>query len=399
METIKTVFVLLELAILIYLGISSVYFLVFAIASHFYKEKNVVNSISKYRVLLLIPSYKEDSVIVETAKSALEHCSIKSDIDVMVIADSLKPSTIEKLRFIGTNVLPVSFEKSTKAKSLNCALDIASDKYDYALVLDADNIMAPGFVDKMIERLEQGFKIVQGHRTAKNSNTDFALLDGLSEEVNNAIFRRGHRTLGFSAALIGSGFACDFQIFSTLMKKLEAVGGFDKELELLLLKGKIKIGYAHDAILFDEKVQLPSAFVNQRRRWLSAQMVYLKANVINGYKNLFLHGNLDYFDKVVQFMLPPRVISLGLTIVFAALNLIAFVIYPLSIFGYGFGLWSAVFAVSALSVGLSIPFDKFNSSMVKSIIALPLGFALTVKALLKTKGANTNFIHTAHSIN
>jgi len=34
-----------------------------------------------------------------------------------------------------------------------------------------------------------------------------ALLDGISEEINNNIFRKGHQTLGLSSALIGSGMA------------------------------------------------------------------------------------------------------------------------------------------------------------------------------------------------
>lgn len=55
---------------------------------------------------------------------------------------------------------------------------------------------------------------VQTHRIAKNMNNDMALLDAVSEEINNTIFRLGHAKLGLSAALIGSGMAFRYDLFA-----------------------------------------------------------------------------------------------------------------------------------------------------------------------------------------
>ena len=274
MEILENILLVPELIFALYLGLASIYFFLFAIASHFYREREYIRNNKKYKVALLIPSYKEDSVIVETAISALKHKTLKAEVETFVIADSLKSETITKIVETGAEVISVSFKKSTKAKSINEALNLISNKYDYAIVLDADNIMEKNFIDEIIYRLEQGYRIIQGHRTAKNSNTNFAVLDGLSESVNNAIFRTGHRAMGLSSSIIGSGFACEFQLFKLLMKQSDAVGGFDKQLELILIERKITIGYAKDAIVYDEKVQQAEVFVNQRRRWLSAQFVY-----------------------------------------------------------------------------------------------------------------------------
>ena len=79
---------------------------------------------------------------------------------------------------------------------------------------------------------------------AKNLDTPLARLDALSEAVNNHVFRRGHAALGLSAALIGSGMAFDYALFAELMAQAEAVGGFDKELELTLTRRGIRIAYA-----------------------------------------------------------------------------------------------------------------------------------------------------------
>ena len=375
--------------------------MLFAIASLFYVEKQDDNfsSIRKYNVAILIPAYKEDSVIIETARRAIKHNSKLSSFNVLVIADTLQNKTISSIKETGANVLPVSLNKSTKAKSINIALKTLSNKTDFVIVLDADNIMAEGFIDNIIYKLEQGYTIVQGQRTAKNNNTSFAILDGLSESVNNTIFREGHRVLGLSASLIGSGFICEYKLFYELMNSASAVGGFDKELELMLLERRIKIGYAKNAIVYDEKIQQQDAFINQRRRWLSAQFLYFRQNITNGFKQLIKHANIDYFDKLIQFFIPPRIITLGLTFVFSFLHLSLILLGIMSNNNILIYTWFLLFILSFSSILIALPLKKINSKTIKALLSIPKGFLLTMFALVKIRGANKNFIHTKHGIN
>jgi hypothetical protein len=46
-------------------------------------------------------------------------------------------------------------------------------------------------------------------------------------------------------------------------------------------------------------------FGNQRRRWLSAIPL---EKIFNALKDLVLKGNVDYFDKAIQFIQPPRIL-------------------------------------------------------------------------------------------
>lgn len=399
MDILRNIILIPELLFLVYFGFSALYFFVFAVASHFYKETNTGPINKKLKGVIFIPSYKEDNVILETAQSAVKHLSKHSLVDVVVIADSIKPETINQIKNAGVTVVTVAFNNSTKAKSIKKALEVTSENYNYVVVLDADNIIETGFIDKLIDKLEQGYQVVQGHRTAKNSNTNFAVLDGISEEVNNSIFREGHSVLGLSASLIGSGFACRFELFKELMQNAEAVGGFDKELELMLIGRKIRIGYAKSAIVYDEKIQQPDAFVKQRRRWLSAQFIYFKKNIYNGFVQLFNHGNIDYFDKLIQFMVPPRIILLGFTYAITVLYLSFFLILGTLKPDILFLIWSGISVLGSLSIILAIPSNKFGASLLRSVFALPGGFLLTLVALFRVKGANKKFIHTTHGIN
>ena len=57
---------------------------------------------------------------------------------------------------------------------------------------------------------------------------------------------------------------------------MDSVGGFDRELELLLLREGIKVYYYEEAIVLDEKVSKSSTFQNQRKRWIYSQYFYLR---------------------------------------------------------------------------------------------------------------------------
>ena len=104
----------------------------------------------------------------------------------------------------------------------------------------------------------------------------------LSEEINNHIFRKGHKVLGLSAALIGSGKAVKYDFFEEIMSKITAIGGFDKQMEVLIISQKVTIDYAHEILVFDEKVQLPEVFQNQRKRWMSAQLTFMRKYAFSG---------------------------------------------------------------------------------------------------------------------
>jgi len=386
---------LLELLVFLYLGGAALYILVFAIAGLFpiKKRNRIQNKQRKFAVL--IPGYKEDAVIVEVARRALEQSYDADLFDVVVIADSFQPITLEKLRRLPIRLVEVSFEKSTKSKALNKAMEVIGDDYNVALILDADNVMEYDFVERINNAFNKGFKVVQGHRVAKNTNTSFAILDAISEEVNNHIFRKGHRVLGLSSALIGSGMAFDYHFFKKTMAEVNAVGGFDKELELKLLRDRNTIEFLPNAVVYDEKVQKSEVFSNQRKRWLSAQFIYFRRFVGSGLKELFFKGNIDFADKVYQMISPPRILLLGGVGFFTALYL-THEILALNWLQLPALWWYLAFVSTVLAFLFSIPKAYYSNSTVKAVGQLPKAFWIMLASLFRLKGANKKFIHTQH---
>ncbi|MFZ4454871.1 MAG: glycosyltransferase [Bacteroidales bacterium] len=380
------IFSFLDNFLFVLYSILVLYLLVFSIASlkHTTMERGEPSLLR--RIVVLLPAYREDSVIEESVQACLEQDYPKDKFDVVVISDQMQDSTNSRLLELPIRFIKIEFENPTKAKSLNFALDQLAD-YDIAVVLDADNLMETQFLSKINYAFDTGSVIAQAHRTAKNTNTNYAILDAVSEEVNNSIFRKGHVNLGLSAALIGSGMAFDFQYFKSLMKQVKVVGGFDKDLEHLVLWDGKKIDYIDDAFVYDEKIQVNAHFTKQRRRWMAAQFEHFVK-----YNSLFLKalfkGNFDFCDKVFQMVFPPRILILG--------GVILMMTFAVLVKNVDMHKW--LFDLFLLGVSLFVATPKWliNRRLFKAIFSLPSIFMWMVLNLFNLKGANTQFIHTPH---
>ncbi len=391
MDLFVNIIEVVQLLLLIYLGFAAIYIFIYAVAGLFRRNLKLNLNTDKRKIAVLIPAYKEDQVILEVAEDALKQDYPQDHYDVVIIADSFKPETIKELNKLPIVVIQVDFEVSTKSKALNKAMAmLPDDYYDIAVILDADNLMEKNFLTRINACFSNNFNVVQGHRMAKNLNTPFAILDAISEEINNHIFRLGHRALGLNSALIGSGMGFNYDFFKNIMSKVKAVGGFDKELEVLMAEDRIKVEYDQQAYVLDEKVQKSEVFYKQRKRWISAQLVYFRKFFFRSFLHFIRKGNIDYFNKALQFILPPRILLIG----FSAMLTILSVIFQEIFYSSS---WIALMSMIILSLLLSVPVKYYNKQTLSAVMLLPKGFMLMFLSLITSKGANKRFIHTEHT--
>lgn len=382
---------IIEIILLSYFGYVSLYSFILSTAGLFYKTLRAPEARRLRKVAVLIPAYKEDQVITGVAEQALQQNYPADFFDVIVIADSLKASTVQKLKALPIKVIEVSFEKSTKVKALNRAMQVIGDNYDCALILDADNVMERDFIRKMNNLFELGFLAIQATRDPKNENTSMALLDGLSETINNFIYRQGNVTLGLSASLNGSGMMFDYGIYKEIMSRMDSIGGFDRELELRLIQHGIKVHFAKDVIVYDEKVANPEVFESQRKRWISSHFFYLRKYFKEGWQELF-RGSFSFFNSsVLRNVQLPRLLNLGLLCLLIVLTAIFSQYLVISAW-----VWIALLGINILAMVFAIPKRFYNRNLLKSVLLVPSLFLKMFLLLFKLKGANKSFIHTPH---
>lgn len=341
------------------------------------------------RIAVFVPAYKEDGIIVSTAKSMLALEYPRELYDVYILADSFQKETLEELKQLPVEVMEVKFEKSTKAKALNEGFRRIHKNYDIALICDADNVLAKNFLQKVNDAFSANIRGVQGQRVAKNLDTSYAILDSCSEAINNHIFRKGTNAIGLSSAVIGSGMAFDYACAKEVLSEINAVGGFDRPLQLKIVERGIKIKYLENALIFDEKVDSLHAFKQQRKRWLSSQYIYMKQYFFPGLKQLW-KGNLSYFNlAIANNLVLPRAYLL---VLLPLLILLSFFIK---------NEWVPFFVTTGLmyllTLAMAFPFVLVNKKLFYAMLKMPQAIGTMVLTVFQMKNADKTFIHTVHT--
>ena len=397
-----TVIHLLDILLWLLLAASTLYILFFALVSVLWEKR--VNDITQFltgqklamrekeyfRYLVLYPAYNEDRVIVPAVRTFLGQYYPYEAFHVAVISDHMQPETNQTLAALPITLLQPVFEKSSKAKAMQYTMEHIKDDYDYVVIMDADNVVNSDFLAQLNDSCAHGYRAIQCHRCAKNKNNDIAVLDGVSEEINNTIFRKAHNRVGLSSALIGSGMCIDFKWFRENVFKLSTAGE-DRELEALLLKDRVFIKYEPDIHVFDEKVSNKDNFQKQRLRWMTAQIQSL-FSLLPYIPKAVMTLNLDFIDKTIQQALIPRsmlvVAAFGMAIVMTVFSLIFSLTWYVK--------WWCLFLAICIALYIATPRQLRSHSVFGKLLSLPKLVWKMVMNLLKIDRKNTDFIHTQH---
>jgi len=382
---------IVDISLWIFVACSVAYVVFFAFISLFYEKEDHIAihaaalSNRKAKFLILYPAYNEDRVIINAVEQFLLQDYPNTHYIVAVISDHMQPSTNEVLSEMPIRLLTPTFEKSSKAKAMQYAINEVKGDFDNIVILDADNVVRPDFLSQL-NVLCTIYDAIQCHRCAKNANNDVAVLDGASEEINNTIFRKAHNRLGLSSALIGSGMCFSYELFKKNVFQLSTAGE-DREMEALLLQQEVFIKYAPDIHVFDEKVSSQDNFQRQRMRWMTAQIQSLTTNLPK-IPNAIIHGKINFIDKTIQQALIPRSI---LIVLLLGISIMMTVISPA-----WSDKWWILFGTLAIALFIALPRQLRISSLAK-VFSIPGLVFRMFKNILHIDRKNTDFIHTEHN--
>ena len=155
------------------------------------------------------------------------------------------------------------------------------------------------------------------------------------------------------------------------------------------MNDKRKIEYLQEAFVLDEKVRNTEVFETQRTRWIAAQWNFAKQNFGKAWVKLIKNGNFDFFNKVIQFMLPPRLILLG-TLALMLIISVLFNYFFVETLLLNMALWLGFLLATPAYLLKTINFSIFRE--------LPKVFVSMVKAVFKIGKAKQTFLHTPHGV-
>ena len=365
-----------DLFFFIFVCLTVMYMGLFAMASMFSHHQDVPKTRIENRFIIFIPAYKNGHSAEQTVRSILGQTYPQRLFDVTVIADQLDEMSNFRLAQQPITLLTPNFSKSSRAKSLQLAINNLPQfkLYDIAVVLNPGNIVEPEFLSQLNEAYEAaGTKAIQCHMLSQNRDTVSARLSAIFEEINNSIFRRGHVTLGLSAAAASSAMAFDFNWFKANIMTTNTSWD-DKELESRLLRQHIFVDYFDDIMVFSEKTRNAEDFNRQRGRWLLSHLSTIVRN-IRYLPGAIIRRHYDLADKIIQWMLLPRMLMMAIIIFMGVI--MPFIYFSLAL------KWWALFAIVLFIFALATPNYLVDDKWDRTFFLIPV--ILMTSILSKTR--------------
>ncbi len=278
-------------------------------------KKMLVNKNHKF--MAIIPAHNEEMVIKNLVDSLTEQDYPKDLYDIYVIADNCTDRTAEIAKDAGAIVLKRFDEQNkTKGHALNWFIKQKIEEnadYDALCVFDADNIVDKNFLKNMNKKLCQGEEVVQGYRDIKNP-TDSWISSGYAifYWMMNKFYHLARYNLGLSPLLNGTGFMVKFDVLKPNGWQTVTLTE-DIEFSLINIAQGRKLGWAVDAIVYDEQPTTFKASWSQRSRWTVGHLQCMKeytGKLINGVKE---HKTLMNFDGALYlFGIPMMLLTFAL---------------------------------------------------------------------------------------
>ena len=243
------------------------------------KEKPLVEE-KEHRFMAIIPAHNEEKVISNLGESLKNQNYSKNLYDIYVIADNCTDETAQKAKEAGAIVYErFDEEHKTKGYALNWFLQqkIEEDApYDAFCIFDADNIVDVNFLKAMNKKLCQGEDVVQGYRDIKNPSDSWVSAGyAIFYWTMNRFYHLARYNLGLSPLINGTGFMVKFDVVKPEGWNTKTLTE-DIEFSLKRIIAGKKLGWATDAIVYDEQPVGFKQSWSQRSRWTVGHIQCLK---------------------------------------------------------------------------------------------------------------------------
>ena len=305
-----TPIVMLNFTVWVFFTLLYLYQIIFALRGFFQGMVKLPEAKKKHSYAFVIAAHNEEPVIGNLVRSILTQ-EYDGDIGCFVVADNCTDTTAQVAREAGA----IAWERDDLVrKGKSWALDYAfrrileeyGDRFEGFFVMDADNIIAPTYVERMNEAFDLGYLVCTSYRNSKNFDSSWVSSAYATWFLREARYLNNVRMMnGTSCAISGSGWLVSLSIvrgmrgwrFHTLTE--------DIQFSTFCCAHGIQIGYA-PAEFFDEQPLTFKASWVQRMRWTKGfyQVLfsYFK-NLMHGIFVRHLFASYDMFVTIAPGML------------------------------------------------------------------------------------------------
>lgn len=369
------------------------------------KEDSCKNYSPVKKFALVIAAHNEELVIAHIIDSLKLQNYPKELYDIFVVADNCTDNTSKIAQEHGAIVYN---RTNNELKGKGFALEWMFEKifemgtnYDAISIFDADNIVSSNYLAEMNKQLCKGHKVVQGYIDSKNPFDSWITCSySIAFWLSNRIFQLPRYYLGLSCGLCGTGFCVETSVLKKIGWGATCLTE-DLEFTMKLALNDMKVAWAHNAVVYDEKPLTLKQSWNQRKRWMQGHADCASRFLGALFKKAIKEQNLVAFDCALYLFQPIRFIFIGLITVMMWIQML----YPTSPF---FSL-KYVFPVEVWNIFVILQFfygplvilseKKFNARIILGFILYPFycltWVPITIEGFLSKD--NKEWDHTVHT--
>ena len=319
---LEKIIYILGVAFLFYAG----YYLITSIGI-FKKRKKIINNSNEDKknfFAIVIAARNEENVIDKLIDSLKKQSYPSKYFDIFVIVNNCTDNTALVAEKAGAKVISCTEKVSTKGEVLKYAFDLFrnDNKIDVYAIFDADNVVHHDFLTKMNDMINSGYSVAQGFRDTKNISDNWLTSSYAILYYFQSLFLNESRyNMGRSSFLNGTGFVIKKEVIDKHGFNPKTVTE-DVEFTAMCAINNEKIGFATEAITYDEQVDNFDVSWKQRKRWSFGTMECLREYFPTLLKKGIKERNFECFDVGLFYLSVILHVVFNLLPIFLFINII-----------------------------------------------------------------------------
>lgn len=246
----------------------------FTIVAPFSKKDRFEPAKKYHKFAYLICAHDEELVIANLIQSIRIQYYPQDLIDIFVVCDNCIDKTREIATQLGCYVIERNdLSKIGKCYALDYGLKTIINEYhslniEAFLIFDADNLVSKDYTNHMNDAFDSGLSVCTSYRNSKNFTENWMTAGaGMIFLRECSVIHRGRRMFNIGTYVSGTGFFVSYELIKQLNGWPFDALIEDVEFSIWCANNNVKIGYNHQAIIYDEQTSTHKDSFNQRMRW------------------------------------------------------------------------------------------------------------------------------------
>ena len=323
---------------------------------------------------IVIPAYKEGSVLINTIEAALAVDYPEDKREVVLLAQDLEPEILSTLSSYPITIVATG-ALGSKMKAIKNWMSSLVFQDEYIFIVDADNLVAKDALQQCSALLKE-YEVVQLELKKTKPTTSMSVLDRWNTAVGITMAIHSRLALGLSTFILGSGFAAKANVYKKFLHDFPNTNVEDKALDLFLISNNIKMGYHRFPGVVDSTIGRSNELSAQRSRWVGGR---IEARTLFRKAHLQDFWNLELFDKHVHYSSPQRSLRLVLSLLWAIL--------PSMPIRTDIQLHFLPILLGSTAFFLATPKELLRWELIRAILALPKSILIIAKSRLLARNA------------